>query len=58
MDGIVLAALKSEKDLDGELGMSSHVQRLNLISHVKVRFRPACRGFREMLVGYMALVPS
>ena len=53
-----MAALKSEKDLDGELGMSSHVQRLNLISHVKVRFRPACRGFREMLVGYMALVPS
>mmetsp|Transcript_20304 Transcript_20304/g.40625 ORF Transcript_20304/g.40625 Transcript_20304/m.40625 type:complete len:207 (-) Transcript_20304:3-623(-) len=35
VDGIVLAALKSEKDLEGELGMSSHVQRINLISHVK-----------------------
>ena len=35
VDGIVLAALKTEKDLEGELGMTSHVQRINLISHVK-----------------------
>ncbi|KAH8055788.1 hypothetical protein JL721_3831 [Aureococcus anophagefferens] len=35
VDGVVLAALKTEKDLEGELGMASHVQRVNLISHVK-----------------------
>ena len=35
VDGIVLTALKTEKDLEGELGMTSHVQRINLISHVK-----------------------
>ncbi|GMI35873.1 hypothetical protein TrCOL_g534 [Triparma columacea] len=35
IDGVVLAALKTEKDLDGELGISSHVQRLNLLSHIK-----------------------
>jgi len=35
IDGVVLAALKTEKDLEGELGLTSHVQRLNLISHIK-----------------------
>lgn len=35
VDGIMLMALKTEKDLEGELGMSSHVQRVNLIAHVK-----------------------
>ncbi|GMI59982.1 hypothetical protein ScalyP_jg9616 [Parmales sp. scaly parma] len=35
VDGVLLAELKVEKDLEGELGITSHVQRLNLISHVK-----------------------
>ncbi|GMH47801.1 hypothetical protein TrRE_jg7924 [Triparma retinervis] len=35
IDGVVLAALKTEKDLEGELGVGSHVQRLNLLSHIK-----------------------
>ena len=35
VDGVVLGSLKSESDLSSELAIKSHVQRLNLISHIK-----------------------
>ena len=35
VDGVTLAAFKTETDLSTELNMKSHVQRLNLISHIK-----------------------
>jgi len=35
VDGVVLSSFKAETDLSGELQMKSHVQRLNLISHIK-----------------------